>query len=65
METKTIVDGKVVSEEISTEQQSSIKITRNAKGEQTYEVKVYCDDPKELNDKLETFLKIAKEKIGV
>jgi len=48
--------------EVSTEQQSSIEISRNAKGDVAWKVKVYQDDPDIITQKIETFIKIAKEK---
>jgi len=56
-------DGNVVGTEITTEQQNSVKITQNAKGEKTYEVKVYHDDPVEMSRLLDKFLEIAKSRI--
>ena len=63
MEKKTLVDGTLVSEEISTEQQNSVKITQNAKGEKTWEVKCYHDDPVEMARLLDKYLEIAKSRI--
>jgi tRNA U54 and U55 pseudouridine synthase Pus10 len=63
MEKKIFDNGLEVGKEISTEQQASIKITQNAKGEKTYEVKVYHDDPVEMSRLLDKFLEIAKSRI--
>lgn len=63
METKIYKDGKEVGTEISNESQSSIKITRNAKGEMTWECKVYADDPETLKAKLDDYLEIAKARV--
>jgi hypothetical protein len=65
METKIFKDGVEVGTEISTEQQSSIKITQNAKGEKAFEVKVYADDPERMIAQLDCYLEIAKARIGV
>ena len=65
MKTKTFdVDGAMIQTVESTEQQSSIKVTRNAKGEHTYEVKVYCDDKTQIEIELKDYIRIAKAIIG-
>ena len=64
METKTCKDGVEVGTEISNEAQSSIKITRNAKGEMTWEVKVYEDDTVSMAVKLDKYLEIAKARVA-
>jgi len=60
MEKKIYQEGMEVGMEISTDQQSSIKISQNAKGEKSFEVKVYCDDAETLRDKLDCYLAIAR-----
>ena len=60
MEKKIYQEGMEVGMEISTDQQSSIKISQNAKGEKAYEVKVYHDDPETLRKKLDCYLAIAR-----
>lgn len=63
METRIYEHGMEVGTEISNEAQSSIKITRNAKGEMTYEVKVYDDNPDTIKAKLDAYLEIAKARV--
>ena len=64
METKTIIDGKEVSRIIGTEQQSSIEIGCNAKGEKSWKVKVYDDNPADIETKLEAYIKVAQNMAG-
>ncbi len=52
-------NGHVIEERIDDLQQNSIKISINAKGGVAVDVKVYEDDPKTMNDKLEQYLRIA------
>jgi len=63
MEEITIKDGVEVSKTVGTEQQSSIEITQNAKGERAFKVKVYCDSPKEMEEKLDAYLVIGNKKL--
>ena len=63
METKTYKDGKEVGTEISNANQSSIKIARNGKGEMSWEVKVYDDNPETLKAKLDAYLEITKTRV--
>lgn len=65
MEKKRIdVDGKTIFREVSNEQQSSCEIAMNAKGDYTFKVKVYSDDPGVLKEKLAEYHKIAIDEIG-
>ena len=50
--------------EEKTDQQSSIKISRNAKGDYAWECKVYADDGTEAMMKLERYVKIAKDRVA-
>jgi len=47
-----------------TDQQSSIKISRNAKGDYAWECKVYEDDPTSCDLKLKAFTRIAKDRVA-
>jgi hypothetical protein len=51
-------DGSFV--ETSTQEQSSVVIKRNAKGEFAWDLKIYNDDPEEFEKTAESFL----QKIG-
>ena len=51
------------SELLESVQQSSIKISQNAKGDRSFEVKVYLDDPDAMTSKLDRYLGIATERI--
>lgn len=46
-------DGKIIETVISTDQQNSIEISRNAKGDKSFKVKAYNDD----NDTLEATIR--------
>jgi len=46
------------------DQQSSIKISRNAKGDFAWEVKVYHDNPVEVEMKLTRYIAIAGGAVG-
>lgn len=55
------MDGKEqVDKQDKTDQQSSIKMSRNAKGDYAYEVKVYDDTPTDCEAKLRRYLGIAE-----
>lgn len=58
------VDGGFI--EISSEQQSSVKLTRNASGGYGYEVKIYLNDPekrkKEVEDTMDWVEKLIAKK---
>lgn len=59
-------DGKMSGEERTdkTDQQSSIKLHRNGKGEWAMEVKIYEDDAIGAMAKLERYVRIAKDRIA-
>ena len=50
--------------EAKTDQQSSIKVSRNAKGDYAFEVKVYHDDAAEVLRKLSEYVAGVKERIA-
>ena len=56
-------DGKLIGREVSTEQQSSIELSKNAKGDRSYKIKIYSDDPKLVKAKLEEYKKIAEAQL--
>ena len=47
-----------------TDQQSSIKVSRNAKGDFAWEVKVYADNAVEVEMKLTRYIAIAGGAVG-
>ena len=51
-------------EEHSTEQQDSIEITCNAKGEYAWKVKAYDDDSVRLNKKIEESIEVVRTRIN-
>ena len=53
-----------VDKEERTDSQSSIKISRNAKGDYAYETKIYADDPIEADVKIERYMVIAEGAIA-
>lgn len=59
---KTDSDGKIT--EITTiktpDQQNSIKLAQNAKGEKSWEIKIYADDPKDADNLLREYRRIAE-----
>jgi len=59
-----IRDEKEKLKEVSDEQQSSVEISMNAKGEYTFKAKVYCDEPTLMSKKLAEYVKIAKDTIS-
>ena len=48
----------------SPDQQNSIKIARNAKGDYSFEVKVYADTAREAAALLKEYKQIAEQSIG-
>ena len=54
--TTTDSDGKKVSEIVSTEQQNSVEVSMNAKGEAAWKVKVYNDNPIEMERTLSDYI---------
>jgi len=50
--------------EEKTDQQSSIKISRNAKGDYAWECKVYEDDAVDCDMKLKAYTRIAKDRVA-
>jgi len=63
MTRKTTRDGggNVISETVDTVQQNSIEIAMNAKGDVSWKVKVYEDDPEKMKRELKNYMDIAKE----
>ena len=59
MEEKKIVNADGSYTVTGTAQQSSIEVSRNAKGDISWSVKVYGDSPEEIAEKLAKFLVIA------
>lgn len=62
MEKERIAEPNGSFKEVSTDQQSSIEMNLNAKGEVSYKVKVYEDDLGKLEIKLIAALVIAEER---
>lgn len=62
--TKKTPDGKVfeVMEIEDPDQQNSIEISKNAKGEMSYRIKVYKDDPDQMRETLQAYKSVAEEK---
>lgn len=56
-------DGSFV--ETSTQEQSSVVIKRNAKGEYAWDLKVYKDDPSKFKETAEEFLNRIGEVISI
>ena len=52
-----------ITETLSSEQQNSVKISRNAKADHAIESKVYCDNLKELKERAGKQLQIAHDLI--
>jgi hypothetical protein len=52
--------GNVVSTTISDGAQSSVEISRNARGDFSWSVKVYSDNPDQLQAQLAKYIEIAK-----
>ena len=50
-------------EEKITEKQSSIKISRNTKGQYTWDIKVYFDDDKKTQDDIVTYIEDLNNKV--
>ena len=57
-------EGKVMFTEEDSTQQSSIKISQNAKGDRSFEVKVYADELKTMKKKLGDYVAVAEEAIA-
>lgn len=57
-------DGKVVRTMEDTNQQNSIELSKNAKGEWASKVKVYQDDPEIAASDLERYLDVVDKEIA-
>jgi uncharacterized protein with gpF-like domain len=63
MEKVVTSDGKGGYKEVSTEQQSSIELSKNAKGDISWKVKVYTDDEDTIEEKLENYITIVEKQL--
>lgn len=52
--------GKVQFTEVSTEQQNSVELSKNAKGDVAMKIKVYQDDPKKSDATMEAYIRVAQ-----
>ena len=62
--TKKTPDGAIleITESEGNAQQNSIEINKNAKGEMSWKIKVYNDNPNQMEKELQTYKEIAERK---
>lgn len=62
--TKKAPDGRIleITESEGNAQQNSTEINKNAKGEMSWKIKVYNDDPNQMEKELQTYKEIAERK---
>ena len=60
MQREVNTDEKGNIREVSTDQQNSIEVSFNAKGEMSFKVKCYHDDPAEMEKTLRAYIAIAR-----
>ena len=53
-------EGNIISVETSTEQQNSIELSKNAKGDCAWKVKVYSDDKDKIGEVLRAYAEKAE-----